>query len=221
MLTRRFILTALLLIGAVVFTAYAGLPILAKIILLTSSNDSKPTPTPVALYQQPVLDALMEATNSGKISVSGYSDPEVSVHIVINGDEQAKTLSDKDGKFIAKNISLNEGDNTITAYAKGDTGESSISEQQRVTYKKGEPKLDITSPKDGSTINSDSKQVEITGTTDPGNRVFVNNRISFVDTGGAFSYRMNLSDGDNTISVIARDVAGNEVKKELKIKYSP
>jgi len=46
-------------------------------------------------------------------------------------------------------------------------------------------------------------------------------RFVSVKDDGSFTYNLRLNDGENTLTIIARDAAGNETKLERKVTYQP
>ncbi len=221
---RRFLYSLMFIIAIVILAIYAGLPLLAKIILAFSSL-KKNTVSTAKIEQTylfpPVLDPTYEATNSANIMVSGLGDKDTTVKIFVNGREVAKVLADSDGKFYAKKISLEEGQNEIYAKSIKDNKESSSSSVLSVIYKKNPPTVEITSPKDGERISSDNRNITITGQTEPGNRITVNDRMAIVNSEGKFNHSVNLSDGENKFKIVATDTAGNSTTMEFKVTYSP
>jgi len=77
--------------------------------------------------------------------------------------------------------------------------------------------LTVNSPKDKSTVTSPS--VTVSGTTAALSEVFVNDLETNANASGNFSVALTLDEGDNYIIVIANDVAGNFVEKELTVTY--
>ena len=169
----------------------------------------------------PVLDPLPEATNSGRIAVSGYAAKESNVLIFVNGSEEMKIIADKDGKFSTQLVPIKEGENTLYAIVAASDSQSSPSASYMVYYKKNEPKLEISGPQDGERFRDDQKEISITGATDEDSRVLINDRLVIVDVQGNFSYSVRLSDGENTFKIQAFDNAGNKTQKKLKITYFP
>lgn len=216
------ILTFAVMISIGLFLVFAGLPLLAKTILFfTSFKSDKPniTANNSTILFPPSLNPMFEATNTAKITISGYGEKEASIKIIVNGREQAKAASDTDGKFTAINISLSEGENVIRALNLKDNKESTLSEPLIIIYKNSLPKLNIDKPKDGDKFSGDTQSISVSGTTDQGNRITVNGRMAIVDPQGKFDFSYKLSEGDNNINISASDDAGNETSKELKINY--
>lgn len=208
----------------IVFVVYAGLPLFAKFIIAVTSINQKPVKQNQSenafLLFPPVLDPLQEATNSGLIKVSGTGDKEATIKIVLNNVEILKVLSDKDGRFQTAKIKLSEGTNTISATSTLNNQESSPSTQLTIIFKKSQPNLEVENPKDNQKF-SDNKEITISGTTDPENRVTINERFVIIGWDGKFKYPVTLTDGDNNLKIIASDNAGNQTTVERKVIFIP
>ena len=87
-----------------------------------------------------------------------------------------------------------------------------------VSYDKIAPYLNITNPSEDS-VEVESLDYEIRGETESGASVTVNNSIAVVDDMGQFKLKIQLISGQNEVEIISRDLAGNETKKKVKIKY--
>jgi len=77
------------------------------------------------------------------------------------------------------------------------------------------PSLSISEPEDGSTVDQDS--VTVKGTTDISATIEINDKKVDNDLGD-FSKEIDLKEGENTITIVVTDPAGNQTKKELTIK---
>lgn len=221
---KKLVTSLVIFVVSIVILMYAGIPILTKTIIFFTSFRKENVTTNVTesvLINPPVLDSQNEATNSSSITVSGMADKESTVKISVNDNEAAKVMADKDAKFVAKNIKLKEGLNTIYATIIDKDLESSPSSSLTITYIKNPPKLDISAPNDGQRFIAESKNITISGETDPGNKVTVNARFAIVDAYGKFNFNMSLSDGDNNLKVVATDAAGNQTTVERKVNFTP
>ena len=78
------------------------------------------------------------------------------------------------------------------------------------------PKLEITNPKDGSTIKTNV--VEVSGKTDPYAQVLVNGEDVYVSLSGTFRKSIYSFSGDNEIEVIAKNRFGKESRREINVK---
>ena len=220
----------LLFILAVIFSVvflfiYAGLPLLAKIIVAVTSvnqNTVSQNQTGGSLYIfPPVLDPQPESTNSSELRISGYSEKETTIKIYLNGDEAAKILADLDGRFQTNKLSLKEGSNTIQAISVIKNQESSPSSAISILYKKSLPLLEIDNPENNEKFSSGSQEISIQGSTDPGNRVTINDRFVIVNQEGKFNYTVRLSDGENKYKITASDPAGNQISEERTVTFIP
>ena len=215
-------LTILLVTGAI----FIGIPALVKLAgwwgdvsggAASSATEDTLPPAP------PRLAIPWTATNSATLDLVGYAEPGSQVEVFTN-DKSAKIVTaDASGQFLANSLPLEDGQNRISAKAKDQANnQSGSSSTESVTYDHQPPKLTIEKPQEGSQyFGSSQKKIEVIGETEPGAEVLVNNRSMVVDQKGKFSTIIQLNDGEQTISAIARDAAGNETKQEIKVTYSP
>jgi hypothetical protein len=173
----------------------------------------------MSIVAPPTLDVTKTATNSAKMTITGYSQPKQIIKLYVNGDLTDKTEVKSDKSFTFKNVSLEPGENEIKAKAMTDNDkESEYSSPVTITYVNKKPRLTVDSPSDGQTVKDN--HLNVTGKTDSGNRVTVNGSLA-ITSGETFSYTMQLQNGDNHLTVEATDDAGNTTKKDLKVTYSP
>lgn len=222
-LYRKLIYTILFFLAALILFISVGLPLFAKIIVTLSSfrkeNPSRNNTSYTILFP-PILETNIEATNSARITVNGIADKETTVAISVNNREVVKVTADSEGKFKAPNIILTEGTNNITAQTIKGEQESSPSSVFSVVYKKTPPKLEITAPLDNQKFSGDTKDIVISGTTDPGNRITINDRLVIVDQDGKFTYPVTLSEGENTFKFVVYDIAGNQTTLQRKVTFT-
>lgn len=211
--------TALLFILLIVF----GLPLLFRFSLFLGDMRSKITVEDKVKIIPPSAPRMVipyEATNSALIKVSGYAEIGTEVELMLNGISYQKKEVDEDGSFLFENINLIEGENYFQSVAISKENISSeLSESFPVVYDKISPYLNIINPGEES-IEVESLDYEIRGETEPGASVTVNNGIAVVDDIGQFKLKIQLISGDNEVEIISRDLAGNETKKKVKIKYA-
>lgn len=223
-LYKKIVLLIVGMIGLGIFMIFIGIPVFAQAILFISGfrKDKVVANTTVletALFP-PSLDPIPEATNTATIALSGYGEKNASVVVYVNDVETKKAQTDSDGKFLIVNLPIKEGDNTITAKSVKDDKDSSVSAAFTVSYLNKPPKLDIDSPHDGDKFST-NRDITISGTTDPDNRITLNDRTVVLDTLGKFKTSYSLSDNDNELSLKAFDTAGNSVEKKIKVTYYP
>lgn len=183
----------------------------------TQSSSSK---NKVGYIPPPVLDPLPLATNSAGIIIAGSCQKEKTVILYINKLRRETVESDPNGNFVFDE-NLSKGENLIQTTVKEDDKESDYSNFYTVIYIDTPPKLEITSPADGTTFKKEDKSVQILGQTDAGVTVTINGFFAVIDENNNFSYILPLHDGDNEIKVLAKDSAGNSSEKIIKVNYSP
>ncbi|MGE8203349.1 S8 family serine peptidase [Heyndrickxia sp. NPDC080065] len=154
-------------------------------------------------------------TKDGTVTVEGTASPTTSVHILNNGQEVKTVEAAANGKFSA-DISLTEGDNVLTAKASVASGSTEQSAPVKVVYDKTNPSLTIDSPKNNTKTNRETVTVE--GTVSDANLdwVKVNGQKATV-TDGKYSKRIILDNGENLITVVAQDKAGNKTSKKVTV----
>jgi len=169
--------------------------------------------------EPPTIDPLTKATNSAAITIKGESVAHQTIKLYINGKFADKTTVNSQKQFAFYDITLDKGENEIQAKAETEgKKESDYSSSIKITYIDKAPSLDITFPPDGQTLSKGSSPIKITGKTDAGAKVTVNDFWAIMNDDGTFSYLYSLQDGDNTIKVTATDDANNKTEKEIKIK---
>ncbi|MCX5658086.1 MAG: hypothetical protein NTZ48_07725, partial [Candidatus Omnitrophica bacterium] len=65
----------------------------------------------------------------------------------------------------------------------------------------------------------DGADFDVVGISDKGVSVSVNGRLALVDDEGKFKLKVQLNTGKNSLEIIVRNSAGNEVKKTIEITY--
>ncbi len=214
---------ALFLIGSVVLVGlflYFGVPALFSLAGTISSigKSSDDIVEDNIILNTPSLTREFEATKSAEISVRGVSDPDSKVELSRNSISVGVETAGEDGTFIFKEVSLEKGRNEFIAKTISPKGkESKPSGSYIVFYSTSGPKMEI-SNKDGDVIKE--SPYTFTGKVDPvDSTITVNDNLAIVDSKGNFSYYITLNEGDNKITVVATDEAGNETKQELNLKF--
>jgi RHS repeat-associated protein len=154
--------------------------------------------------------------NTPSITVSGNISDSISwvESVSVNGIIAQLT----DNFYTVSNISLTEGVNTITATAT-DAGGNSGSASITINLDTTAPVISITSPADGSTVTTNT--VTITGTIDDNTATVTINGIDVLVANNTFTLSdISLTEGANTITVSARDTAGNIQIASILITYT-
>ncbi|WP_175991103.1 S8 family peptidase [Bacillus sp. Marseille-Q1617] len=154
-------------------------------------------------------------TKDESVTVEGTSAPTTTVHLY-NGDEEvAQAETAEDGTFSA-DVTLNDGENVISAKAATEQGMTGASEPVTITLDQVKPELAITSPEEGLKTNREAITVKGTINEDHLAWVKVNGEKATVKD-GEFSHRLLLNEGENVIQVVAKDKAGNKKKKSVTV----
>jgi len=180
----------------------------------SSKDDTTPPPPPV-------FRNIPRFTNQKILELSGYSEPGSTVIILLN-EEENQTIANSEGKFFVS-LTLKQGENTVSAYAKDSAGNESFKSQTfSINFDNQPPFLDVTTPSDGARFfGSKQRQVIIEGKTETQSKVFINDRMVVVDKEGNFSYLTTLNEGENKFTIKAKDEAENEQEKTLVLFFSP
>ena len=93
----------------------------------------------------------------------------------------------------------------VSTRREGLEGPASPAREFRIVRDVSEPSLSVTFP--GRVVSL--REVILTGSAEPGSRVFVNNEEIQVDASGSFSHALVLERGVNMVVVEAIDAAGN------------
>jgi bacillopeptidase F len=154
-------------------------------------------------------------TNVGTVTVEGSAAPTTTVHIYNDGVEIANGDANKDGAY-AVDVSLQEGENVLTAKASTEQGITDPSAPVKVIFDPNAPELSITAPTDGSKINKETVTVTGTIADDHLDSVTVNGTAAKV-ADGTYSARVMVNEGVNELKVVATDKAGNTSEKSVNV----
>lgn len=222
---NTFLLSVFGIAAILVVLIKFGVPFLTNFSLFISGSDYKneqiDNKNKKVFIQAPILDPLESATNSAKITIKGIASTEQTIDLYINNEIVDKTKTKKNNSFVFEDITLASGENVIKAQATTkESKKSEFSNEIIVVYKKEAPKLSVDSPNQDQSFSKDDNPIKVSGKTNPGTRVIVNDFWAIVDEQGNFSYNLRLQNGDNTIKIVATDEAGNKTEMERKVKYS-
>lgn len=221
-LKKRFALAIVGSIGILVFLGLFGLKILVGFSLFIDKlRGTTPVKTGQTLILPPVVNPLPEATNSAEISVSGSGQAGLILILYVNGDEFKKVPISADGNFAVADISVHEGTNVISAKATDDRGNlSDLSNVVSIVIKRTPPALEVAEPRNNTTVNGDKNTVRVQGTVeDATSTVTINGRFVVVAANGTFSSDFPLNSGNNTLTITATDLAGNQTTVKREVAY--
>jgi bacillopeptidase F len=182
----------------------------------TTTNDGFKVPP-----QDPVLFPLADATYSGTIKVSGTAQSGLKIKLILNGQDHDEIDTDQSGDFTFDSVALIDGINIIGLKAIASNGLESRTVDTQVVYDSEAPKLEVASPTDGADYYGQNKNLEIKGTIKEEGVLKINGNLVYTASNGDFSTRITLKSGENPITIVAQDLAGNTVEKSLVVKYNP
>jgi len=170
---------------------------------------------------QPTIDLV----GTIPAALVGSSDSQLRLYVAL-GDQRPGVVTEipvgRTAKFIVPGVTLIEGPNAFTATIVGPSGETDPSPVVTFVYDPTNPKVTITSPIEGATVNATT--VTIIGKTQARSTLQARNASTNetvngqADANGAFSMIMPIVDGTNDIGVTAIDPAGNETRVVLAVR---
>lgn len=212
---------ALILVGffvVLVIIWFMGTTFINALSFLSNGNTNNTNKTDNSSFPliTPKLEGLPEATNSDSLTIQGETTSDVTVTLTLNGKEVAKTKSDSSGGFEFENVKLAAGDNLIKVVATNDLDEK---EEVSATVKldKTRPGLALTSPVDGASLPSSTKNINVAGTTEVDAIVHINGSQAVVDAAGKFTFNLPVAAGPNSIDVTSTDLAGNITTVKISV----
>ncbi len=219
---RRLTLALLGSVGLLVFLGFFGLRLLVGFSLLVDRLRGGSPPTQTAeqtILIPPTLNPLPKAISTNEITVTGVATEQMTVILYVDDTEAKKATIAQTGTF-SFDLTLEEGTHTISAKIADDKGNTSeLSDVTTLVIKKKPPLLDVTQPKDGDTIKGDTNTVLVSGKTEEGSRVTVNERFVIVQSDGSFEINISLAEGENLLRVVATDEAENQTTVERNVSY--
>lgn len=196
------------------------LPLFFRVIDSILNTNPLPEEESVIL-QAPVLVAPVAATHSAELKIEGIGQPKTKAVLVVNGEKGPQVDTADDGSFSGV-VQLTSGENSIVAYTMDEKeNESNPSRDYRVILDNEAPKLELKEPEEGKTFDSKQKLITVSGTTDPGVKLYLNDRFFSPKADGGFSTTFSLNDGENILKIRAIDQAGNQSEVERKVTFKP
>jgi hypothetical protein len=222
---RKVIFLGVIIVVMLALAVTLGFTILTKMFVLLGSFTSSFKGVEKADYippSPPYLISDFDATNSGVIAIRGRAEVGANVYLSLGKSSETASVVGEEGTFVFSDIQLNEGKNVFTAWAIDAAGNKSQNSQTlTINFSQKTPKLEITSPSEGKVVTGQEAKVEVSGKTDPENKVTVNERVAIVATSGSFITKIGLNSGQNLIKIVVVDPAGNIFKKEVSVVYNP
>lgn len=222
--SKRIAIALIGMAALLVFLALFGVKILIGFSLLIDrirGGNNQPQQQQ-SIILPPVLDPLPEETKSETLDIRGKGTAKGTVIVYVNDEEYKKVTVEDDGTFSVTGIEAEPGRVTISAkITDGKDNISSLSNIITTLIDRTAPKLTIDKPEDNTTVNDGTHKVTVNGLTDEDMKVTINGRIVVVKSDGSFTYSMPLNDGENKLTIVAKDPAGNETTVERTVTYKP
>lgn len=219
--TKRVILLAGLLIVIVVLIFTVGFNILLNFSLFIANLGSGGKTQTEVVEDDFVgnidIDTIPVATNEAHIIVGGSVLNYPNLEFFVNG-QKVKSVANASDRFSEEIVALQKGDNEIYILAKSDNKKhEKKSSTFTVTYIADKPKLELKEPGDGTKTNKN--EIKVAGTTAKEVYVKINDAPVVVDAQSAFETSVVLKEGENKITIVAQDAAGNTETKTLTVTY--
>lgn len=210
-------------IGLVVLFLLVILPAFIKFLAFRNFSSKISYTSENVITGKPFLTQPFDATNSATLKLTGSAQSGLKVILLQNGSPGPETTATSDGSFTFSNVTLEAGQNTFTAVAQTDKGDrSNPSNAVVISLVKDAPKLTIDTPANDLTVTQRKQNpITVKGKTEPGDRVFINDRLVFVTSDGSFTGQVQLSEGDNTITVKSLNAASTETSQDIVVHFSP
>ena len=195
-----------------------------------STGESADTTVPVVSIAGPTSGNTYEA-NTGRVDLSGNASDNVGVSQVnwVNSKGGSGTANGTSPWSIS-NIQLTEGENVLTVTAE-DTAGNQSTDTLTVLYTPLDtvnPAVTITSPSSGSIYETSSSSLNLSGSSSDNVGIsqvsWVNSKGGSGTASGTSSWsiaNIQLSGGDNVLTVTAEDAAGNQSTDTLTAVFTP
>lgn len=155
-------------------------------------------------------------TNQPTIEITGKATPSVQVKLHKNGVEAALGTAKQDGSFSIP-VTLNKGENLITATSTTSDGSTDPCEPAKIILDQTKPTISIHSPSNGRKTNHETITITGQATDKYMDCVKINGKKTTLDKNGHYYLRTMLHLGLNKLTVKAYDKAGNESSQTITI----
>jgi fibronectin type 3 domain-containing protein len=197
---------------------------------LTVLYTSLDTVDPAVTITSPTSGSAYTASNSS-IDLSGSASDNVGIRDVLwSNDRGGSDVASGTTSWSIADVDLAEGANQITITATDTSGNQST-DTLTVTYTAADtinPLISITSPTSESTYETKNSSLNLSGSASDNNHVsqvaWANSRGGSGMANGTAPWSISniqLSEGDNLLTVTAKDAAGNQSTDKLSVVYNP
>ncbi len=163
-------------------------------------------------YEATVTYPEKDYVNTEYITATVSMDIAYNIYVETNGTAVANEEITEAGKYSVDIPLTEDGENNVVLYLVDDNGNMKGYEYSVIKDTEG-PEVSFDETYDNIvTSNSD---ISIQGVAADCNKLTINDEEVSVSQDGSFSGDITLADGDNTITVVATDLAGNETVNEF------
>lgn len=153
-------------------------------------------------------------TNKDELYVDVIIQKEYAFYVEVNGREVVRKPTCPAGTYEVEIPLIDDGENTIQFFVVDETG-NMISTDYTVFRDDVAPTLTLSQEYDGL-VTKDSA-ITIEGVASDFDEFTINGEVIITEKNGAFSYDTNLIEGDNKITLLLKDKAGNETFYNITI----
>jgi hypothetical protein len=197
---------------------------------LTVAYSPPDTTNPVVSITSPTSGSTFE-TSSSTVDLVGSASDNVGVSEVLwNNDQGGSDVGSGTTNWTITDVSLAEGANVITVTARDAAG-NEANKVLTVSYTPPDttdPVVSITLPTSGNTYETSSSSIDLSGSASDDVGVsqvsWANSKGGSGTASGTASWSISniqLSEGDNALTITAKDAAGNQATDTLSVAYTP
>ena len=188
-----------------------------NIFTITTTNDAGVEASMVKMLESDthcmlLLNDVASPTSDATAYIRGWTDADATV--TVDGDGVSVM---PDGTFEGE-VALAEGDNVFVVEATDSVGNTATADVT-IVLDTTAPMITIDAPDDEAVVTEAA--VTVSGTVDDAAAMVWVNGVSAEDGAGGFSAVVTLTEGDNTITVVAEDELGNSASEIISVTYEP
>ncbi len=179
------------------------------VLVIGSKTPPEDTTVPIISIISPKDNALV---NTVTIHIKGTVKDNIAVAKLFV--QNAETSFKDDGSFDVP-VTLKEGKNVVKLLAIDESGNKTDTDIT-INCDTIPPKLTVNVP-----TETHEGKITVNGITEPDIMVIINGKQNHSNDNGSFSTTVSLTEGDNTITIVATDKAGNKTTKTITVIYKP
>jgi hypothetical protein len=213
------ILLTIAIIAGFIFYGISGLAKFSDFLISIRQTNQIAQKNDLTPPTKPAFDFYNKYASNSKFQLKGKTESSVEVIISFNG-KIYNVLSNNEGSFLY-DFNLQDGENIIFAYSQDQSGNKSPqTEDLIIIFDDKPPELEITNPENEKTFyGSFQRQATISGKTEAGVDLKINDRVVIVREDGSFSYTATLNEGENYFNASAEDKAGNKTELSITLYF--